>query len=230
LAIAALLGILGLAYLLGAFPTGFLLVKGLKDIDIRDYGSGGTGATNVLRTVGKGPALVVFGVDLLKGSAAVWMAQWAFPLLLARFGDASGGGLTTDVQPWVDMLAGLLALLGHSRSVWLGFTGGKSVASGLGVLLAMAWPVALGVLGVFGLALGLSRIVSLGSMLAALATIALMMVTGQPLAYVLLSILGGGYVILRHRGNIQRLLAGTEPRLGQSAKVANPDLTASKES
>lgn len=227
MAIAALLGILGLAYLLGSFPTGFLLVKGLKGIDIRDYGSGGTGATNVLRTVGKGPALVVFGVDLLKGSAAVWMAQWAFPLLLTRFGDVSGGFLTADVQPWVDMLAGLMALLGHSRSVWLGFTGGKSVASGLGVLLAMAWPVALGALGVFGLTLALSRIVSLGSMLAALAAILLMVITGQPLAYTLLAVLGGGYVILRHRGNIQRLLAGTEPRLGQSTSAANPRSTES---
>lgn len=219
----ALLVILVLAYLLGSFPTGYLLVKALKGIDIRDYGSGGTGATNVLRTVGKGPALVVFAVDLLKGSAAVWMAQWLFPLLLARFG-GSGFGLA---QPWVDMLAGLLALLGHSRSVWLGFTGGKSVASGLGVLLAMAWPVALGALGMFGLTLALSRIVSLGSMLAALAAVMLMVITGQPLAYTLLAIVGGGYVILRHRGNIQRLVAGTEPRLGQSAPASQPSSTES---
>lgn len=223
MAITALVGILGLAYLLGSFPTGYLLAKGLKGIDIRDYGSGGTGATNVLRTVGKGPALVVFGVDLLKGSAAVWMAQWLFPLLLARL----GGDGSILAQPWVDMLAGLMALLGHSRSVWLGFTGGKSVASGLGVLLAMAWPVALGALGVFGLTLAISRIVSLGSMLAALAAVMLMVVTGQPLAYTLLAILGGSYVILRHRSNIQRLLAGTEPRIGQPA--ATPE-TSSTES
>ena len=223
MAITALVGILGLAYLLGSFPTGYLLVKGLKDIDIRDYGSGGTGATNVLRTVGKGPALAVFVVDLLKGSAAVWMAQWLFPLLLARFG---GDGLVL-AQPWVDMLAGLMALLGHSRSVWLGFTGGKSVATGLGVLSAMAWPVALGALGMFGLTLALSRIVSLGSMLAALAAVILMVVTGQPLAYILVAILGGGYVILRHRGNIQRLLAGTEPRIGQSVGTAETGSTES---
>lgn len=223
----ALLGILGLAYLLGAFPTGYLLAKGLRGIDIRDYGSGGTGATNVLRTVGKGPALVVFTVDLLKGSAAVWMAQWLFPLLLAGVDGSLGGILTANVQPWVDMLAGLMALLGHSRSVWLGFTGGKSVASGLGVLLAMAWTVALGALGVFGLTLALSRIVSLGSMLAALAAIILMVVTGQPLAYILLALLGGGYVVLRHRGNIQRLLAGTEPRIGQSVATSKAGSTES---
>lgn len=215
MAVVALFSILGLAYLLGSFPTGYLLAKGLKGIDIRDYGSGGTGATNVLRTVGKGPALAVFGIDLVKGSAAVWVAQGLFPLLLARLGSP----LSSDIQPWVDMLAGLIALLGHSRSVWLGFTGGKSVASGLGVLLAMAWPVALGALGVFGLTLALSRIVSLGSMLAALAAVLLMVVTGQPVAYTVLAILGGGYVILRHRGNIQRLLAGTEPRIGQSVST-----------
>lgn len=223
MAITALVSILGLAYLLGSFPTGYLLVKALKGIDIRDYGSGGTGATNVLRTVGKGPALVVFVVDLLKGSAAIWMAQWLFPLLMARFG---GDGFVLS-QPWVDMLAGLLALVGHSRSVWLGFTGGKSVASGLGVLVAMAWPVALGALGVFGLTLALSRIVSLGSMLAALAAVILMVVTGQPLAYILVAILGGGYVIVRHRGNIQRLLAGTEPRIGQPAVTSGTGSTES---
>jgi glycerol-3-phosphate acyltransferase PlsY len=151
------------------------------------------------------------------------MAQWLFPLLMARFG---GDGFVLS-QPWVDMLAGLMALLGHSRSVWLGFTGGKSVASGLGVLVAMAWPVALGALGVFGITLALSRIVSLGSMLAALAAVILMVVTGQPLAYILVAILGGGYVIVRHRGNIQRLLAGTEPRIGQPAVTSSTGSTES---
>ncbi|HIK44865.1 MAG TPA: glycerol-3-phosphate 1-O-acyltransferase PlsY [Leptolyngbyaceae cyanobacterium M65_K2018_010] len=207
-----MLGILVAAYLLGSFPTGYLVARGLKGIDIRQHGSGGTGATNVLRTVGKGPALLVFGVDLLKGTLAVLLARALFPLLLAGAGDS---GLTLAWQPWLEMVAGLLALLGHSRSVWLGFTGGKSVATGLGVLLALAWPVALGALGVFALTLGVSRIVSLGSILAAIATGVLMLLTAQPLPYLLLAILGGGYVVLRHRGNLQRLLAGTEPRLGQ---------------
>ncbi len=211
------LGMLGLlvgAYLLGSIPTGYLVAKGLKGIDIRQHGSGSTGATNVLRTVGKGPALVVFLVDLLKGTLAVLLVRVLFPELLTTFGE---GLLTATWQPWLEMLAALMALLGHSRSVWLGFTGGKSVATGLGVLLALAWPVALGALGVFALTLALSRIVSLSSILAAAATLVLMVVTAQPLAYVLLAALGGTYVILRHRGNIERLLAGTEPRLGQTA-------------
>jgi acyl phosphate:glycerol-3-phosphate acyltransferase len=214
LVILAIAGILALAYLLGSFPTGYLVVKGLRGIDIRQHGSGGTGATNVLRTVGKGPALLVFVVDLLKGTLAVRLVSVLFAAMVVTFGDSV---LPPVWQPWVEMVAGLLALLGHSRSVWLGFTGGKSVASGLGVLFALAWPVALGALGVFALTLALSRIVSLSSILAAIATLLLMVLTAQPLAYVLLASLGGVYVVLRHRSNIDRLLAGTEPRLGQSA-------------
>lgn len=184
----AIAGLLVAGYLLGSFPTGYLLVKGLRGIDIREHGSGGTGATNVLRTVGKGPALVVFGVDLLKGALAVWLVRALFPMLL----DGAGVGVVTaDWRPWLEMLAGLMALIGHSRSVWLGFTGGKSVASGLGVLLALAWPVALGALGVFAATLATSRFVSLGSILAAIATVVLMVITEQPLAYLILAILGG---------------------------------------
>jgi glycerol-3-phosphate acyltransferase PlsY len=219
MAALAIVGILVVAYLLGSIPTGYLVAKGLKGIDIRQHGSGSTGATNVLRTVGKGPALVVFGVDLVKGMLSVLLARALFPELLAIFGN---GVITPDWQPWLEMLAGLMALLGHSRSIWLGFSGGKSVATGLGVLLALAWPVALGALGLFGLTLALSRIVSLSSILAAAATLVLMVVMAQPLAYVVLAGLGGAYVILRHRSNIERLLAGTEPRLGQAAPKSEP--------
>lgn len=205
------------AYLCGSIPTGFWVAKGFKGIDIRDYGSGGTGATNVLRVVGKEAALLVFGVDLGKGMLAVLLVKALFPDLLAAFPD---GSLAPSWQPWLEMWAGLLALVGHSRSVWLGFTGGKSVAAGLGVLFALAWPVALAAAGIFALTLALSRIVSLSSMAAALSTILLMVITGQPLAYIVLVVLGGVYVIVRHRSNIQRLWAGTEPRIGQSTTKA----------
>jgi len=99
----------------------------------------------------------------------------------------------------------------------LNFTGGKSAATGLGVLLAMSWPVGLGAAAAFGVVLAIARIVSLGSMLAALTAIALVWTLEQPLPYRLLVMAGGIYVIARHRANIQRLLAGTEPRLGQSS-------------
>lgn len=202
------------AYLLGSIPTGYLMARWLKGIDIRQYGSGGTGATNVLRTVGKGAAIAVLVVDLLKGLLAVLLAIALWPPILAL---AAEGALALEWQPWVKMLAGLMAIVGHSKSVWIGFTGGKSAATGLGVLIGLAWPVALGSVAAFAITLALSRIVSLGSIAAAIAAMVLMVATHQPLPYVVLGALGATYVILRHRGNIERLLAGTEPRLGQQS-------------
>ena len=218
MAVLAVALLLLAAYLLGSLPTGYLIARWMKGIDIRQYGSGGTGATNVLRTVGKGPAIAVLMIDLLKGLLAVLLVGLAWPQVLAL---ATEGFLVLDWQPWVTMLAGVLAVVGHSKSVWINFTGGKSAASGLGVLLGLAWPVALGAAATFGLTLALSRIVSLSSMAAAIATVILLAATGQPLPYVVLGSLGALYVILRHRSNIDRLLAGTEPRLGQPPSQPN---------
>src|SRR5689334_14903592 len=204
------------AYLLGSTPTGYLAGRLLKGIDIREHGSRSTGATNVLRTLGKWPAFVVLLVDVLKGVAAIVFARWFYPWLYSLPSVAPPFDLPSTL-PWAVCLGGLAALLGHGRSVWLNFTGGKSAATGLGVLLAMSWPVGLGTAAVFGAVLAVGRIVSLSSMLAALAAIALVCGLEQPLAYRLLVVAGGAYVILRHRANIQRLLAGTEPRLGQAA-------------
>ncbi|MGO7036949.1 glycerol-3-phosphate 1-O-acyltransferase PlsY [Rhizobium acaciae] len=209
---------LAIAYLLGSTPSGYLAGKLIRGIDIREHGSKSTGATNVLRTLGKWPALVVLLVDVLKGVGAVVFARWFYPWFLTVSSATEPTAL--DLQssaPWAVCLAGLAVLLGHGRSVWLNFTGGKSVATGLGVLLAMSWPVGLGAAMVFGVALAISRIVSLSSMLAALTAIALVCGLEQPLPYRLLVIAGGIYVIARHRTNIRRLLAGTEPRLGKVA-------------
>ncbi|MEO0988695.1 MAG: glycerol-3-phosphate 1-O-acyltransferase PlsY [Cyanobacteria bacterium J06639_14] len=198
------------AYLLGSLPTGYIVARIAKGIDIREHGSGNTGATNVLRVVGKGAGITVLVIDLLKGLFAVCMTQ---KILTAVDADA---GVWLGTVPWLITLAGLLAILGHSRSIWLNWTGGKSAATGLGVLLALAWPVGLVTAVVFGLVLGLSRIVSLGSIAAASASTIVMVVLHQPLPYILLAIAGSVYVVLRHRTNIERLLAGTEPRLGSS--------------
>lgn len=212
MAVLAIVLLLVAAYLLGSIPTGYLVARWAKGIDIRQCGSGGTGATNVLRTVGKGAAIAVLLIDLLKGLLAVLLAMATWPQVLALAPE-----LAPDWRPWILMLAGLLAIVGHSKSVWIGFAGGKSAASGLGVLLGLAWPVALGAVAAFGLTLALSRIVSLGSIAAAIATMILMVATGQPLPYIVLGGLAALYVILRHRSNIERLRLGTEPRLGQQS-------------
>ncbi|MGC1307410.1 MAG: glycerol-3-phosphate 1-O-acyltransferase PlsY [Phormidesmis sp.] len=199
-----LLGLLA-AYLLGSLPTGFLLAKVLQGIDIREHGSGNTGATNVFRVMGKGPGITALAIDLLKGAIAVVLMQWLVAVPLA-------GRLSADAMAWACVLAALLAVLGHSKSVWLGFTGGKSAATGLGVLLALAWPVGLSVAAVFGVVLAISRTVSVGSMAAAVSAGVFMVLLAQPLAYVLLAIAGGLYVVARHSSNISRLMAGTEPK------------------
>jgi acyl phosphate:glycerol-3-phosphate acyltransferase len=207
-----------IAYLLGSTPTGYLAGKLLKGIDIREHGSKSTGATNVLRTLGKWPALVVLVADVLKGVAAVIVARSFCPWLYTELSPTPPTAFDVQIWvPWAVCLAGIAVLFGHSRSIWLNFTGGKSAATGLGVLLAMSWPVGLGAAIVFGIVLAIARIVSLSSISAALTAIVLACGFEQPLPYRLLAIGGGIYVIVRHRANVQRLFAGTEPRLGRSA-------------
>lgn len=207
---------LAVAYLLGATPTGYLAGKLLKGIDIREHGSNSTGATNVLRTLGKWPAFLVLLVDLLKGAAAIAFASWYHPWLYTwPFLTPQTGLGSETLTPSAVALSGLAVLVGHARSIWLNFTGGKSAATGLGVLLAMSWPVGFGAAAVFGVVVAAFRIVSLGSILAPLAAIALICALDHPTPYRVLVVGGGVYVIARHRANIRRLLAGMEPRLGQ---------------
>ena len=188
-----------MGYLLGSFPSGYLAGRWCAGVDIRQLGSGSTGATNVLRQVGKWPALVVFVVDVFKGSAAVILAR-------ALLGAGAHGWLVA---------AGLAALAGHIWPVWLGWKGGKAVATGFGMLLGLVPAVGLACLGIFLTSLAVSRIVSISSVLAAAALPLLMAGAGAPGAYLGLGLVAAVMVIWRHRSNLGRLLKGEEPRLGQ---------------
>ena len=159
----------------------------------------------MLRNVGKKPALVVFLVDVAKGAAAVLLA----------------GALTQSnpLNDWIQVLAGLAALAGHIWPVWLGFKGGKAVATGLGLFLGLAWPVGLACFGLFLAVISIFRIVSLSSVVAAIGLPLLMLLAGQSAAYISVSLVASLMVLWRHRSNIQRLMAGTEPRIGQKQKA-----------
>ena len=192
--------LLAIGYLLGSMPNGYLAGRWLKGIDLRQCGSGSTGATNVLRNVGKGPALVVFLLDVGKGALAVLLAK--------SFG----------LNDWVQVLAGLAALAGHIWPVWLGWKGGKAVATGLGMFLGLAWPVGLACFGLFMAVISISRIVSLSSVVAAIGLPVLMVLAGANGASISVSVVASVMVLWRHRSNIERLIAGTEPRIGSKAK------------
>ena len=186
-----------LGYLLGSIPSGWLAGRWLKGIDLRELGSGSTGATNVLRQVGKGPALVVFLIDVGKGAAAVLLAR--------AFGQSD----------WIQVLAGLTALAGHIWPVWLKFKGGKAVATGFGMFLGLAWPVGLASFGVFLLTLAIFRIVSLSSVLAAVSLPLLMIRFSGVGSYIVIALVAMGLVLWRHRSNLSRILEGSEPKVGQ---------------
>jgi glycerol-3-phosphate acyltransferase PlsY len=192
--------LLAIGYLLGSMPNGYVAGRWLKGIDLRQCGSGSTGATNVLRNVGKGPALAVFLIDVGKGALAVLLAK------------------SVGLSDWLQVLAGLAALAGHIWPVWLGWKGGKAVATGLGMFLGLAWPVGLACFGLFMAVISISRIVSLSSVVAAIGLPVLMVLAGANGASISVSVVASVMVLWRHRSNIERLIAGTEPRIGAKAK------------
>jgi glycerol-3-phosphate acyltransferase PlsY len=180
-------------YALGSIPFGLVLSRLAGLGDIRKVGSGNIGATNVLRTGRKDIAAATLLLDGGKGAVAVLMAaQWGvFPALIAGFA----------------------AVLGHCTSPWVGFKGGKGVATGLGTLLAWSWLVGVICCGVWLLAAGLTRRSSAGGVAAFIAAPLLMDWLVSP-AYALAALLLSLLILVRHHGNIRRLLAGTEPRIG----------------
>jgi len=186
-----------LSYLLGSVPTGYLLVRLTGHKDVRDLGSGSTGATNVLRVKGWKTALPVAVFDVLKGFLPAFLA-------LKWFGD-----------PAFAALCGLVAVVGHCYPFSIGFRGGKGVATSLGAYAAIAlWPC-LASLGVFLVAVGLTGYVSLGSILGSIAFPAIVLATGGSWRVVFPSLVIAAVVILRHGGNIVRLINGRERKLGE---------------
>jgi acyl phosphate:glycerol-3-phosphate acyltransferase len=172
----------------------------------------------VLRTLGKGPGVTVLLIDVLKGAASL---AFVYLLCAQPAFQHSWGPQFQAAFPWLMIACGSAAILGHSKSVWLNFTGGKSVATSLGILLLLDWRMALAALGVFALTLSLSRWVSLSSILATVSVPIWLFYWKQPFPYLLFGVVGGIYVIWRHATNIQRIIAGTEPKLGSKEPVEN---------
>ena len=194
------------AYLLGSIPTGYLLVRIFRHQDIRAVGSGNIGATNVLRSGGKGLGAATFLLDMLKGCSAVWLG-------------ALLGALLMPASParTAQAIAALFAVLGHMFPVWLRFRGGKGVATGFGVFLAAPPAAALAAISVFFLVLLISRYVSLASILGAASfpVFAWFLVSGpRPAVFIAAEFAVALLIIAKHHQNIRRLLAGTEARLG----------------
>jgi acyl phosphate:glycerol-3-phosphate acyltransferase len=198
------------SYTVGSVPTGYWLVKILKGIDIREVGSGSTGATNVLRTAGRAAGLTVFLIDILKGIIPVAAALWL---------SNNTTLLVSDQYSILPVVMAIAALIGHSRSIFLKFQGGKSAATGLGSLFALDWRVGLLTLITFASGCAIYRIVSLASLTAVFLCIFYMALLKAPIAYVGYCIVGFAYITFRHKSNIQRLLKGTEPKIGDKPKV-----------
>ncbi|MCA9816218.1 MAG: glycerol-3-phosphate 1-O-acyltransferase PlsY [Cyanobacteriota/Melainabacteria group bacterium] len=199
------------SYVLGSIPTGYWIGKIAKGVDVREMGSGSTGATNVLRCVGKKEALIVLFVDIAKGYLPVAIAlhlQATQPQLLPAnlFPNLAG------------VLAAVSSIFGHSRSIFLQFTGGKSAATGLGTLFALHPLGALGTLLVWLAVLFSSKIVSLASISAAVACPTIMFILNAPPAILAYAGIAFLYVTLRHRSNIKRLLDGTETKYTDKPK------------
>jgi len=204
--------IVAASYLLGSIPTGYLLVRFFRKQDIRSIGSGNIGATNVLRSGGKGLGAATFVIDMLKGSIAVWMGAVVWIVLVLVFHVVPPPPLRN-----FEALAALFAVLGHMFPVWLGFKGGKGVATGFGVFLVAAPRAALAAISVFAVVLALSRYVSLASVLGAASfpLFAWVLVRGErPAFFIGVQAAVALLVILKHHQNIRRLLAGAESRFG----------------
>src|ERR1700730_10914286 len=200
-----MLGLLAtiVAYLLGAIPFGFLLVKLTRGADVRESGSGNIGATNVLRTTGRAAAVATLALDIAKGFAAVWLAA----------------ELTGSAPEWTS-LAALAVMAGHAYPVFLKFKGGKAVASFIGAFLYLTPLPLLAVLLLFVIVVAATRHISLGSIVAAgTFPLAVWLILHPPAPVVVAALIAGAFIVVRHKANIERIRAGNEHvfRFGRNA-------------
>jgi glycerol-3-phosphate acyltransferase PlsY len=208
------------SYLLGSIPSGYLLVRFFRKQDIRATGSGNIGATNVARSGGKALGILTLLLDVLKGYLAVLLAMHFAPNTLHGPSNLA-------------IAAAVIACLGHVFPIWLGFKGGKGIATALGVFLALVWPVAVASLVLFIIIVAITRIVSLGSVLAAasIPVLAILLIPARtPQLLIGLSIIAL-LSIVKHHANIARLFQGKEPRFGtpkSSPSTSEPDTTTTK--
>jgi len=194
-------------YLLGSIPFGLMVGRWLRGVDIRKYGSGNIGFSNVLRVLGLGPASLVLVGDTLKGVIPVvvgrrLLASWAIP----------------GADIWLLAVA-LAPIVGHSFSVFCGFRGGRAVATSLGALCGMCWPAGLIGLGIWLVLVGATRYISVGSMVGAASVPAYMALAHKPPLWTAFWSAIALLIILRHIPNIRRLLSGTETKIGQKVEV-----------
>lgn len=194
-----LLAVAVIAYLIGSIPTGYIIVKAKTGQDIRTIGSGSTGATNVKRVLGKNYFFLVMLLDALKG---------ALPVVLAKL--FATVGLSLGLAP---VIAAVAVIIGHSKSIFLQFKGGKSVASGVGTILALNWIVGLIIALVWGAITYTTKYVSVGSIIALLISPFVMYFLHSPIAYVAYCALGAIYIVYLHRENIKRLINGNENKV-----------------
>jgi glycerol-3-phosphate acyltransferase PlsY len=211
-------------YLVGSIPSGVLVSRLFSKVDVREYGSGKIGATNVLRTAGKKAAALVLFLDIVKGALAVIFAGLIVGRNYLVIGDNFGLGLLV-----AQVLAALAAITGHNWSIFLGFKGGRGVATFFGGLVALCPVAALFGSEVFIIGAGLTRFASLGSIAGVVGTysilIPLTIFNGFPLEYLIYTLIGTVFIVIMHRENIARLLSGKERRLGEKAKPVKSEVS-----
>lgn len=196
-----ILGFIIIAYLIGSIPTGYLIVKAKTGQDIRTVGSGSTGATNVKRVLGKKWFFIVMFLDAIKG---------ALPVVIAKILSST---IISDTYGIYAVISAIFVIIGHSKPIFLQFKGGKSVASGVGTILALNPLVGLSIAVIWSIITYVSKYVSLGSIIALILSPILMYLFKNPIGYVIYCVIAAIYIVYLHRENIKRLIKGEENKV-----------------